>query len=132
MIKVFISQPMRGKSEEEILATRSIIEQIIQKKLNGEAEIVDSYFEEYPCAKDHKNLPLKFLAKSIDKLAEADVMFMLDDGNYSRGCSIELNCAVEYGLIVHRIFKDDLLAFVPEEDREGLNKLLTNYRITCR
>ena len=121
MIKVFISQPMKGKSEEEIKLERGILERIAQKKLNNEAEIIDSYFEDYPCAKDHKNIALKFLAKSIDKLADADVLLLYDDFELNaRGCRIERDCALAYGIIVHIITPDVLYEYATEEERKML------------
>lgn len=123
MIKVFISQPMKGKSEEEIKLVRGILERIAQKKLNNEAEIIDSYFEDYPCAKDHKNIALKFLAKSIDKLADADVLIAYDDYRVNtRGCFIEYECAQRYDIIIIRIDPERLIEYATEEERRALLK----------
>lgn len=124
MIKVFISQPMKGKSEEEIKLVRRILERIAKKKLNNEAEIIDSYFEDYPCAKSHKNIPLKFLAKSIDKLADADVFLLFRDrcASTTRGCDIEFTCAREYGLIIHCVDNEDVLAYATDKEAEELNR----------
>lgn len=130
MIKVFISQPMKGKSEKEITLVRRVLERIAQKKLNNEAEIIDSYFEDYPCAKDHKNIALKYLAKSIDKLADADVLISYDD--YSRmanGCYIERECAEGYGIIVVTITPDKLYEYATNEERKALIQFDEDSRI---
>ena len=132
MIKVFISQPMKGKSDEEIKLTRSIIERIVQKKLNNEADIIDSYFEDYPCDQGHKNIALKFLAKSIDKLADADVFFQLTDNGWARGCAIEERCADYYGIISHMLTMKEIKENATKEERKRLNQLQTESSIKLR
>lgn len=130
MIKVFISQPMKGKSEEEILLTRKLLTRLIQGKLSGWCEIIDSYFEDYPEAKGHKNIALKYLAKSIDKLADADLFLQLKDydAGSQRGCMIELECAREYGLLIHCCTVNDIIECATEAEVEAL----LNYRNACR
>lgn len=130
MIKVFISQPMKGKSEKEITLVRRVLERIAQKKLNNEAEIIDSYFEDYPCAKDHKNIALKYLAKSIDKLADADVLISYDDyRRMANGCYIERECAERYGIIVVTITPDKLYEYATNEERKALIQFDEDSRI---
>ena len=46
MKKVFISQPMRGKTETEILTERKrIIEEI--RNMIGDHEVLDTYFDDF-------------------------------------------------------------------------------------
>ena len=94
MKRVFISQPMRGKTEEQILIER---EQAIAraKELAGEEiEVIDSYIEDYWC--EAKNEPLFMLGKSLELLATADVMYCAPGYERARGCRIEKLCALEY------------------------------------
>lgn len=44
MKKLFISQPMRGKTEEEILAVRAQAIQTAERTLGEEVEVIDSFF----------------------------------------------------------------------------------------
>ena len=47
MKKIFISQPMKGKSNEEIKKEREVIIDEISKKLDGEDfEVLDTVFED--------------------------------------------------------------------------------------
>ena len=48
MKKLFISQPMRGKSNEEILAIRSDATQAAKDAVGEEVEVIDSFFENAP------------------------------------------------------------------------------------
>lgn len=94
MKKVFISQPMKGKSNEEIKKEREVIIDEISKKLNGEPfEVMDTVFEDFDGA-----TPLKFLAKSLMVMADADAVYFADGWREARGCRIENRCAVAYGL----------------------------------
>lgn len=96
-MKYFISQPMKDKTEDEIVEQR---EQIISaiKKEDSEAEIIDSYFEDY----EPKNgcIPLKYLSKSLELLADADIIYCAKGWEQARGCKIEHDCAVAYGIVV--------------------------------
>lgn len=94
MKKLFISQPMRGKTDEEILAEReSAIKKAIEI-MNDEVEIIDTFYTNF--STDAK--PLEFLARSILDLSGADVAMFIGDWQNYRGCRIEHECAKEYGI----------------------------------
>lgn len=98
-MKVFISQPMNGKTDEEILKERNqAIEKV--KKQYEDVEIIESYFDDYN--PEAGCIPLKYLAKSIELLADADLAVFLKDWGTARGCNIEHLCAVNYG--INRIY----------------------------
>lgn len=93
-MKVFISQPMRGKSDGEIIAERNSIIADIKTEYGHETEIVDSFFEGAPA--DAK--PLWFLGRSLEKLSLADKAFFADGWQEARGCKIEHDAAEAYGI----------------------------------
>ena len=93
MKKLFISQPMRGKSEEEILNERKIAYHKAIAILKEDVEIIDSYFKSF---KENAK-PLHYTAKSIERLADADIVYFAKGWENARGCKIEHLCAVEYG-----------------------------------
>lgn len=99
MKKLFISQPMNGKSDEEIKKERQ--EALLQavEKYGEEVELIDSFFENAP----HDAKPLWFLGKSLELLSTADVVYFANGWENARGCKIEHKCAMEYGL---NILKD--------------------------
>jgi len=93
-MKVFISQPMRSLSDEQILATREeAIKEIKERYREEEIEIIDSFFKDAPV--DAK--PLWYLADSLKLMSNADVVAFVDGYNTARGCNIEHICAKEYG-----------------------------------
>lgn len=96
MIKVFISQPMRDKTDEQIEAERNRAIETIKQKYQDDVEIIDSFFKDCP----HDAKPLWFLGKSIEMLANADIAYFVRGWNRYRGCKIENTCAREYGIDV--------------------------------
>lgn len=96
MVRLFISQPMRGKTDEEILAVREKAIKSAQKHFDEPVEVIDSFFQGAPV--DAK--PLWYLAKSLELMSTADVVYFAKDWEQYRGCRIENTCAIEYGLDV--------------------------------
>lgn len=104
---VFISQPMTGKSEEEILATRrKEMDKVYQFANNNDMQVnvVDSYIEDDTRKSFQQWMPevinwdLYWLSQSLHRLALADVLWLCDGWEQSKGCKIELECAIQYGL----------------------------------
>lgn len=94
--KLYISQPMRCKTDEEIKSERIRICRKVQSILKDyDIEIVDSFIENVP--KDAK--PLWYLGESIKSMANADIVYFAKDWKYYRECKVEHDCAVEYRLI---------------------------------
>ena len=48
MKKLFISQPMKGKTDEEILAERSDAIQAAKDAVGEDVELIDSFFQNAP------------------------------------------------------------------------------------
>ena len=94
MKKLFISQPMRGKSDEKIREERTKAIKCAEKLIGEPVEIIDSFFEKAPVGAK----PLWYLGESLKLLAEADVAYFADGWNEARGCKIEHTCAVEYNI----------------------------------
>ncbi|MBS6765593.1 MAG: hypothetical protein KH304_18715 [Clostridium sp.] len=91
MKKLFISQPMIDRTDEEIFAEREKAIAEARKILGEDIEIIDSY-----CKEDRT--PLGYLAFSLEKLSEADVAYFGKGWQGYRGCRIEHECAAEYGI----------------------------------
>ena len=101
MKKLFISQPMRGKTNEEILAVREKAIESAERNLGEKVEVIDSFFKDAPVDAN----PLWYLAKSLELLSTADVACFAKDWEKYRGCRIENTCAVEYGIDVIEDYK---------------------------
>ena len=99
MKKLFISQPMKGKTDEEILREREQAVREAEKYLeeNGMREevlVIDSFFQGAPVGARS----LWFLGKSLELLSTADLVYFAKDWEKARGCRIEHLCAVQYEL----------------------------------
>lgn len=90
MKKIMISQPMRGKTNELIKEERKVL---VQELENNGYEVLDTVFDEAPKNVDEA---IWFLSKSIEYLAQADIIFFMKGWEKTRGCKIEHQIAVEY------------------------------------
>ena len=104
---IFISQPMTGKSEEEILATRQkAIDEIHQlaSKDGEQVNIIDSYIDDATRNEfqgrmgDAINWDIYWLSQSLQKLATANTIWLCEGWEHSKGCNVEVECAIQYGL----------------------------------
>ena len=96
MKKLFISQPMKGKSENEIMKERESAIRRAELVIGEEVEVIDSYFtEDEP---QGVNSGLWWLGKSLLLLATADIVYFAQGWDKARGCKIEHACAEEYGI----------------------------------
>lgn len=95
MKKLFISQPMRDKTDEEIKSERNeILRRVKEIYPNEDIVVIDSFFENAPYAAT----PLWYLGKSLQLLSIADIVYFAHGWDNYRGCKIEHKCAMEYGL----------------------------------
>ena len=91
-MKAFISQPMKGLTDDEIVIIRDSIWRLIKEKHGEECEIIDSYFEGTEMS------PLECLSESIKLLNQADVAYFAPGWDDARGCIIEHLVCEFYGI----------------------------------
>lgn len=102
-MKAMLSQPMNGKTKEEIVATR---EKAIKVLETQGYELVDTYFNDEWSQKENMEaegvvqIPVRFLAKSLEKMSLCDAVYFCKGWEQARGCRIEHEVAVAYGLNV--------------------------------
>lgn len=94
-MKVMISQPMNGKTEEQIRNERA---ELVKKLTEQGLEVVDTIFtDEAPTDSDRA---LFYLSKSIETISKVDAVIFMPGWEDARGCRIEYNVAVEYGKFI--------------------------------
>jgi len=98
MKKVFISQPMNGLSNLQILEERRrAVEKLYDMGYEPkEITIIDSFIKD--TAPDNVNSELWYLGRSLELLADADIAVFSKGWKNTRGCLIEFNCAKKYGI----------------------------------
>lgn len=93
-MKIFISQPMRNKTDEQIEKERNDAIEHVKKVLDEDVEVIDSFFKGAP----HEAKPLWFLGKSLELLSTADVAVFIGDWYDYRGCKMGYEACKEYGI----------------------------------
>ena len=111
-MKVMISQPMKGKTTEQIKEERKAI---IEKFNNMHIEVIDTIFTDEP-PKDC-NFAVYYLGKSISAMKDIDALYMCDDWREARGCKIEYEVAKSYGI---KILYSDFFINKPELGNRSL------------
>lgn len=91
-MKIMISQPMRGKTNEQIRKER---EQLVKKLKSEGHEVIDTIINE-KLPKDI-NEAIYYLSKSIEFIGKVDAIYFMKGWEKARGCKIEHEVAVEYG-----------------------------------
>ena len=101
MKKLFVSVPMKGRTEEEIKASIQKMKKIAEIYEGEELELIDSYIEDNP-PKDSKEA-VWYLGESLKKLAQADVFIGICESYDWNGCHIERQVAERYGIKAYTI-----------------------------
>lgn len=99
--KAMLSQPMAGKTDAEIVATR---EKAVKTLEAQGYEIVNTLFTDEWYSKEKMaergvvQIPLCFLAKSLENMSRCHAAYFCKGWQEARGCRIEHEAAVAYGL----------------------------------
>lgn len=98
MKKVFVSQPMNSRTNEEIEVERERAKKELETFYPEESvTILESRFNGVQLAPGI-NKDLWMLSKSIEIMAQADVVYFAPGWEKARGCRIEHECAKQYGI----------------------------------
>jgi len=108
--KVFISQPMSGKKEREILEDRKkILENLAHFAIYEEnIEIINTYIKDEP--PEDSNIRLWYLGKTVELLAQADLVVFAKGWARARGCRVERECAKIYHIPAVIMDDDDTIS----------------------
>lgn len=107
MKRAMLSQPMAGKTDDEIKETR---EKAIKTLENKGYEIVNTLFTDEWYSKEKMaergvvQIPLGFLAKSLENMSLCHAAYFCKGWENARGCRIEHEAAKAYGLDI--IYED--------------------------
>lgn len=103
MKKLFISCPMKNRSEENIRMTFDRLHKIAEAVYGESLEVIPTYIEDNPpkCRTEG----LWYLGKSIELLAQADYFIGIcsDNAWLYNGCIVEADAAKLYGLPVYLV-----------------------------
>lgn len=94
-MKIMISQPMKGKTTEQIRIER---EELVKKLTEEGYEVVDTIFTEE--APKDCDTAIYYLAKSIEAIGKIDGVVFMPEWENARGCKIEHQVATSYGKFI--------------------------------
>lgn len=100
-MKAMISQPMAGKTDAEIIAVRDRALGVLGAL---GYDVVNTLFTDEWYSKEAmkergvENIPLCFLAKSLENMSKCSVAYFCAGWEDARGCRIEYEAAKAYGL----------------------------------
>lgn len=99
--KAMLSQPMAGLTDQEIIATR---DRAVEALETAGYEVVNTYFDsewysrEAMAERGVVQIPLCFLAKSVENMSRCHAAYFCDGWQNARGCKLEHDIARAYGL----------------------------------
>jgi hypothetical protein len=88
---LMISQPMKGKTNEQIREERANLIKKLEEQGN---KVLDTVFENAPANED---IAIYMLSQSIRYIGKVDGVVFMRGWESARGCKIEHQVAVEYG-----------------------------------
>lgn len=101
MKKAMLSQPMNGFTDDEIKETRERAIKALEEK---GYQVVNTLFTDEWYSKEKMEargvvqIPLCFLAKSLESMSLCHAAYFCKGWEEARGCKIEHDAAVAYGL----------------------------------
>lgn len=96
-----LSQPMAGKTDEEIIIAREKAVKALQERgyLVVNTLFTDEWYSKEAMEKRGVvQIPLCFLAKSLENMSLCHAAYFCKGWEKARGCKIEHDAAVAYGL----------------------------------
>ena len=115
MKKLFVSVPMRDRTEENIRKSIEKMHKIAEATVGEELELIDSYVPEN--VSETKDEAIWYLGDAIKKMAIADYVIITDNTWIHSGCDVEERVARFYGIPIITAS----LQFVAPEVLEELN-----------
>ncbi|MBR5535759.1 MAG: hypothetical protein IKU60_03835 [Clostridia bacterium] len=121
MKKLFISCPMKGRTDENIKKTMEKMHKIAEITFGEELEVINSFIVAE--APERKNPPVWYLGRSILLMSEADYFVGIGYGSdFYHGCGIESRVAQMYGIKSMRVDMEALMPDAVEIEQRWWNR----------
>lgn len=125
MKKLFISCPMKGRTEENIKKSMEKMHKIAEVVFEQELEVIPSYIEDHPPKDSHE--AVWYLGESIKLLSQADYFIGVDSYEFT-GCNIERDAARSYYIPFYLL---PLKFAVTREELEESRRVETQTKCDC-
>ena len=104
-MKVYISMPMNGKTDEQIKNELDAISERLKLAFVSDIEVISSFInKEAPVKADRAGA--WYLGESLKMIAQADLVYFAEEWFLSRGCTFERDVCLAYKIPI--IFYDDI------------------------
>lgn len=103
-VRVYVSQPMRGYSEQDI-------EKVRDRVVGWAREDSDDRILEIPkfnITQMKGTKPVRMLGMSIELMSDADIVLFAPGWQYARGCRIEHRICQDYGIPYKELTEEDI------------------------
>lgn len=113
MKKAMISQPMNGLTDKQIITDR---DRAVEKLSKMGYEVINTFFADDWYSDDNmkkrgvEQIPVCYLAKSLENMSLCHAVYFVDGWEDARGCKIEREVAERYGIeiIEEEEYREDL------------------------
>ena len=115
-MKIFISQPMNGKTDDEIIKRRNEIKQYCCKIFNQPCDFIDSFTKPDELVKKGR---IAMLGHSVSLMCDADLVVFDIGWDKTHGCRVERYVCKEYSIPIfdmdnpsarmHKLIEDDII-----------------------
>lgn len=98
---IVISQPMRGMSPEQVEAVRKEAEKdVISMGFKPYENVYDESFSEQAVPENCKHPGILAMAGALERLSQADALYLAPGWSSARGCRIEYEVALSFGMAI--------------------------------
>lgn len=119
MKKLFISCPMKGRTEENIKNSMARMHKIAELVFDQELEPIDTYIPD--SAPEGVNRGVWYLGESIKRMAEADYFIGIGYSEVFNGCEFEFEIANTYDIPTTRVSIYEMLPDAAEVEKKYYN-----------
>ena len=98
---IVISQPMRSMSPEQVEAVRKEAEKdVISMGFKPYENVYDESFSEQAVPENCKHPGILAMAGALERLSQADALYLAPGWSSARGCRIEYEVALSFGMAI--------------------------------
>ena len=124
MKKLFISCPMKGRTEENIKKSMEKMHKMAEIVFDQELEVIPSYIEDNP--PETTDQRIWYLGKSVEMMADADYYIGIDYSDVYDGCMVENEVARRYGIQKVGVNMRDIMPDAMEIEKNYWNSIENN------
>lgn len=125
--KLYISCPMKGRTEENIRKSMKQMHQIAEVVFDQELEVIPTYIEDDP--PENTKQEIWYIGKSIQLLSEADFFIGVGYSDFFTGCMIENDVARRYGIRRTHVDICELMPDAIEVERKNVGEQWTTVEL---